>query len=156
MPRHDIDKIGKKYTDQLGLGRNFFHNLKKDNPECFAYITAKTPGDIVVAYRSFIDEKREVTEKACEIYIELEDAYILHDFGRFLVNKGLYCVENTYFNTHRVIFKETGITTFQSFMRTKKSNDYYKEFKTLFNPQVQDNHFQDSPLSACDNHKKME
>ena len=131
MSRPDIDHLGKAYTDQLGLGKNFFYNLKSNNPKCFDYINNKAPGDIVKAYRIFMQEKTEVTEKACQIYIELEDKYMTNDFGRFLVYKGVYANIKTYFYTHRMIFKPEPIKTFKSFLLVKQSNSCYDQFMAL-------------------------
>lgn len=131
MPKEDVEKIGKKYTDQLGLGKNFFHNLRRNNKECYDYIMAKVPGDTVASYRAFIKEKEDVAATACKIYHELEDTYLIHKFGRFLVHKGLYAESKSYFYTYRVIFNLNGIKTFDAFIRTKKSNKYYEEFKEL-------------------------
>jgi len=131
MARPDVNNLGKKYTDQLGLGANFFHNLKRTNMECFKHINDKAPGDIVKAYRLYMEEKRVVSEEACRIYVELEDNYMIQKFGGFLVFNGIYSASSTYFYTHRVIFKIDGIKSHKSFMLIKQSNDLYQEFQAL-------------------------
>lgn len=135
MPRPDRQQFGEKYTSQLGLGRNFFHNLKKNNPECLAYIQAKDPNDIVNAYRLYLKEKFDTTQEACKIYLMLEDKYLLEDFGIFLVKKGLYTNDKTYFQTYRTIFRSDNmVKEFKTLMNIKKSNEYYKEFQASLEP----------------------
>lgn len=135
MSKCDTPKFGKAFTDQLGLCKNFFYNLKKNNPECLAYIEAKAPGDIVKAYRLYIKEKVEVTERAGEIYHELEDKYLLFKFGKYLVHKKIYKSDKTYFYSHRTIFKGEPIKSFKAFLLIKKSNALYDDFMLLLSQQ---------------------
>lgn len=135
MARPDKHKFGEKYTSQLGLGRNFFHNLKKNNPECLAYIQAKDPDDIINAYRLYLKDKFDTTQEACKVYMQLEDKYLLAEFGSFLVKKGLYSTAKSYFYSYRNIFRSDNmVKEFATLMNIKKSNEYYKEFQASLEP----------------------
>ena len=65
MGRPDTQGFGKKYTDQLGLNKNFFYNLRRTNMPCFEYINAKAPGDIVTAYRAYQQERTDKGRVYC-------------------------------------------------------------------------------------------
>ena len=117
MPRHDEDQIGKAITDKLGLRRNFFYALRRDNPECFDYIRSKDK-DMVVAYRLYIEEKRLITDEASTVYFDIEDNGELLKFGRWLVEAGIYTNDLSYRYTHRSLFRHDVIKSHQTFITT--------------------------------------
>lgn len=127
MPRPDKDNIGKDVAEQLGLYRNFFHILRKNNPEKFAYIQ-RFGKDMLKAYPKFEQHRMDITNRACDIYYELEDVRGLFPFGRFLVEKGIYSHEASYYLTANTIFRPEGVSKFDSMIKLEKSNALYDEY----------------------------
>lgn len=128
MCRPDIRNIGKEYTDLLGVSDNFFHNMIKLNRPQFDYISAKD-SNIVAAYNAYTQEREEIKEEACQVFIWLEDKKLISSFGRFLVKRGVYGNYRSYRSTQRVIFSSVGIVKHRTAMSIKETNRLFKEYK---------------------------
>lgn len=127
MSKQDINKMGKEVADKVGLERNYFFALRRNNLECFNYMKEFHPNDLAVAYVKYNEHRMDVNNRACEIYYELEDEGLLYEFGRLLVEKGVYKDYRNYFNSYKTIFKPEGVKTFSSLLLLIESNKIYEE-----------------------------
>ena len=129
MPRQDMNGMGQDVADKAGVYRNYFYRLRATNPECFEYMKALCPTDMARAYHKYMKHKQEATNKACDIYYELEDAGLIYMFGEFLVERGVYTNRLSYERTKTTIFKLDGVKVFKSLLTIIKSNELYEEFR---------------------------
>ena len=129
MPRQDVNGIGQEVADRAGVYRNYFYRLRASNLECFEYMKSLCPTDMAKGYRMYQDLRVDVTNRACDIYYELEDDRLLNDFGRFLVEHGVYANPFSYERTKTTIFKPEGVKTFTSLKLLMRSNELYEKYE---------------------------
>lgn len=129
MALPDKHGIGIAVTKRLNLHQDYFHRMRLNNPNKLAYIKSLHP-DMARAYDMYIEENRAVTQVASDIYIEVEENKERPAFGRFLKEKGIYKHPFSYHSTESILFTSEGmIKTFRSFIKIKRSNELYKEFR---------------------------